>query len=124
MTDGSAAPSNLAAAVLVVEDEPAIRRLVRRILTRAGFRVTAVGGVAEAVTHLRAAGYDLMLSDVRLPDGSGAALCSQALRLSPGLRTVLMSGAADDRARRLVERGMPFVAKPFSPEELLRAVRG
>ncbi len=114
-------------AVLVVEDEEAVRRLVHRVLSANGYTVFAVGSTEEARNVIAAHGNEisLVLTDVILPDGTGPELCRQLEQKHPSLRVLYMSGyAADGIARRSVlEPGAPFLAKPFGPEDLLGKVR-
>lgn len=109
--------------ILLIEDEPHVRRLAQQFLTQAGYRVVAAGSCAEA----HAANdnlFDLVVSDVVLPDGNGLDLMQQFKAQCPGLRCVLSSGYADIHQRwpEIAERSWAFLMKPFSQEALLRAV--
>jgi len=109
--------------VLVVEDEPTIREVVRRMLVRAGYTVVTAESAAEALQAARdLRGIDVLLSDVMLPDMSGTELMQPIARLQPGIRTVLMSGyAAGDVAA--LPPGVAFIEKPFSADSLMAALR-
>jgi PAS domain S-box-containing protein len=105
--------------VLVVEDERAVRQLVHRALTQAGYRVTMAGDATEALEIL--AGPEpvhVLVSDLVLPGMSGTELAAEADQHQPGIAVVLMSGHAGPRP----EKGVVLV-KPFAPAELIRRVR-
>jgi len=105
------------AAVLVVEDEPGVRELIKRLLTLAGREVVAVSGprAALAVLHRQPA-IPLMLVDVVMPEMNGYDLATEARIISPGVQVVFMSAFAQDTARHPVRDG--FLAKPFTAESL------
>jgi two-component system, cell cycle sensor histidine kinase and response regulator CckA len=112
--------------ILVAEDEDAVRDVVRRILTRSGYRVLAAHNAVEAIALFEGAEkVDLLLSDVIMPGLSGKELADALLRLDPSLRTVMMSGYTDDLLgiAELDGRDESFLQKPFSAEELLAVVQ-
>ena len=112
--------------VLVVEDMPAILRLSRATLEDAGYRcLTAGDGLAALAFLSRAAEIDLIVTDVVLPHVRGAALAAQFRRARPALPVLFVSGyTAEDVVRRgLLDEGLPFLEKPFSPPELVARVR-
>jgi CheY-like chemotaxis protein len=113
--------------VLVVEDEDAVRRIVRVALESTGYRVIEARGGAEALEAARAhaGGIDLVVTDVVMPEMSGRALAERLVLADPGLRVLYMSGYTDDAVMRhgIVESGVPFLQKPFSPLALARKVR-
>lgn len=104
--------------VLVVDDEPILRRFVAQVLTAAGYEVlTAVDGrEAQAIAEHADAALDLVLTDIRMPNLDGLELGRALAALRPQLPVIYMSGfgppAADMSALR-------FIAKPFHPDELL-----
>ena len=114
--------------ILVVEDEAAVRALVARALREAGYTVleAANGAVAEDVAREHAGELALLLADVVMPGISGRELADNLRSLRPGLLVLFMSGYTEDIVvRQGVQRAeVPFLAKPFTPSELLRAVRG
>jgi len=120
-------PSFDPALVLVVEDEPAVRTLVRRTLEGVGLAVLeAENGreALEAVARMREPPR-LVLTDVIMPGLNGREL-SEALGLSqPGLPVLFMSGYTGDDvlARSLLPAHAPYIQKPFAPEELVTRVR-
>jgi CheY-like chemotaxis protein len=114
-------PSGSGQAVLVVEDEEAVRESTRRILAANGYSVLTAGCGAEALELCReGVGIDLLLTDVVMPGMSGRALAASIGEMKPDLRVLYMSGYTDRQldvgdSRRLIE-------KPFNTETLLRGV--
>ncbi|MGH7710558.1 MAG: PAS domain S-box protein [Gemmatimonadaceae bacterium] len=113
--------------VLVVEDDPAIRLLTRRILEKRGYRVLLAATPTEALDV--AVEYDgwiaLLVTDVVLPGMSGRVLAEQLVLHRPGIRTLYMSGYTDDAVvqRGVLERATQFIQKPFGQDAFLRKVR-
>ena len=109
-------------AILVVEDEPAVRRLVRSVLEGEGYRVHEAANGREALEFLerRASHVDLILTDVVMPDINGPELVTRLGALGHSARILFMSGYADSKllSRGLNERTMRILRKPFTPDEL------
>ena len=121
-----AAPARGSGRVLVVEDEPALARFVKRALSRAGYEVTVCATGAAALRAVaEAAAVDLVLSDVAMPGMTGDALARELRRLRPALPVILMTGFSHTvTAERARELGLAAVLhKPVSADELARAVR-
>ncbi|WP_439599127.1 ATP-binding protein [Falsiroseomonas sp.] len=112
-----------AARILVVEDQPEIRAMIERMLSRSAHRVRSVPGGREALALLEAGEtFDLVLSDVLMPDDmDGVALARSIHALRPDLAVLLMSGYAPDGA---VPDGAVkgFLRKPFTRRALQEAV--
>ena len=113
--------------ILLVEDDPAVRVVASRILSRQGYRVleAPTPAAAEGIVAMHQGVIDLVITDLVLPGMSGRELAELLHAVEPTLKVIYMSGYTDDAVirRGLIERGMPFLAKPFSVEELLRRVR-
>jgi two-component system alkaline phosphatase synthesis response regulator PhoP len=110
--------------VLVVEDDPAIRRGLVDALQFAGYRVIACAdGEAGRDTALAAA-LDLAILDVMLPKCSGFAILAEVRKARPGLPVILVTarGAEQDRVHGLQTGADDYVVKPFSSKELLARV--
>lgn len=111
--------------VLVADDEPAIRRLVRQLLVAHGYRVVVARSGAEAQRQLAAPpSVDLVLSDVTMPDGDGIDLVRWLMASAASVPIVLMSGREDagsipDEVRA---RCAGFLVKPLTTSTLLMAV--
>jgi len=120
-------PEPLRETILVVDDEAGIRGLVRKILKREHYHVLEAGSAEEALTIAmsRAAPIDLLLTDVMLPGLSGPDLARRMYEASPALRVLYISGYTDDPSVEAGQYppGSQFLAKPFTLNALLRAVR-
>jgi PAS domain S-box-containing protein len=115
--------------VLLVEDEDAVRGLLRQFLTGQGYRVLEASAGEEAVklVEKEEAPIDLMLSDIVMPGMSGTELAEKLGQMQPSVRVLLMSGYTE-RLEGFVDRGtgkggVNFLQKPFSMEALARKVR-
>jgi PAS domain S-box-containing protein len=107
--------------VLLVEDEEAVRQLVRRILEGRGYKVILArhGGEALEIIHQTDVPIHLLLTDAVMPVLSGPELLRRAIALRPGMKLAIMSGYTD----RPAVTGVPFIGKPFTPAELEKRVR-
>ena len=112
--------------ILIVDDEPALRRTLERALRPRGFDVTAVGDPHLVYELLESSEPDLVLLDIHLPGLPGDALYLALARRWPGLasRVVLMTGdpGALDRDWPAELRQRPVLLKPFSLDDLHDAV--
>ena len=107
--------------MLVVEDEPQVRELIRLVLMRAGHEVVAVPGPHAALVALnRQPATSLMLVDVVMPEMDGYDLVAEARKISPNIHVVFMSAFARDTTRHSSADG--FLAKPFTAETLTTIV--
>ena len=111
--------------ILVAEDEPAVRALVRNTLERQGYRVLEArdGGEALAMAHEYSGRIDLLLTDVAMPVMDGRELASRLRHSFTGLRVIYMSGYVDDVLRPMEPRNGPFFQKPFTATALAQLVR-
>ena len=113
--------------VLLIEDDPSVRRLSREILLRLGYSVTeaASGRAGLALGSDDTRHFDLALCDVILGDMSGPAVYEALRALRPNVRVLYMSGYADEAIVRtgVLEEGQPFLQKPFTPQDLAVKIR-
>ncbi len=114
----------LAGRVLVVDDDAAIRTVVREALRRAGHVVEAVGTIADMQRAIGTFAPDVLITDVMLPDGDGLDLVPELLERHPGLPIIVLSARNTlATAVRATEQGaFDYLPKPFDLEELGRAV--
>ena len=123
----SATPKGNNETILLVEDEPSVRSLARRVLVRAGFRVLEAASPTDALRlaeqHSRE--IKLVLSDVVMPEMSGPALVLELEEMCPGCRVLFISGYTDDEVigRGLGSENMDLLQKPFSAQQLVERVR-
>lgn len=113
--------------ILVVEDEPLMRASLVRMLASLQVEIIAVGTVAEARRALTDGGVDLVITDVSLADGeSGVEVARAAAGLRPAPPVIAVSGYAEaSDGLALGKAGVAaFLAKPFTPTELLELVEG
>ena len=114
--------------IFVVEDEPTLRALVRRVLERGGYQVVeASSGLAalelwkENKTHV-----DLLLTDMVMPDGiSGRQLAEKLKADNPKLKVIYTTGYSSDLMGKEVslQEGVNFLQKPYPPQKLVETVR-
>jgi CheY-like chemotaxis protein len=112
--------------ILLVEDDPVVRHVVRLLLELGGDVVLEAKDGDEALTlsGTHQGPIDLLLTDVMMPGPSGAEVCRRVRESRPGIPTLFISGFYPEAVfpdQRLPE-GAAFLAKPFMPEELTDAV--
>jgi DNA-binding NtrC family response regulator len=113
--------------VLLVEDELQVRNLTERLLMMAGYRVLSAASATEALalTMDHRGVIDLLLTDVVMPVMSGCQLAKDLCGQRPELRVLYMSGYDNNIINNygVFEPETNFLAKPFSPEQLLGKIR-
>ncbi len=112
--------------ILVVEDEPSLRKLIKGMLVRLGYRVSLAANGNEALMLVEEKGEipDLLLTDVVMPGFSGPELAKRLQRVMPQLRVLYMSGYTDDTIAHhgILDPEMPFIQKPMSAAALAEKV--
>ncbi|MDQ3937796.1 MAG: ATP-binding protein, partial [Chloroflexota bacterium] len=112
--------------ILAIDDEPSVRGLLERSLSRAGHQVTLAGSGADALREARQKDFDLMLIDHRMSAMDGIETYRRLVELRPGLRgrAVVMSGDTLNPALRefAVSHGLRMLAKPFDVASLLTVI--
>jgi two-component system, cell cycle sensor histidine kinase and response regulator CckA len=113
--------------ILLVEDDPAVRALTRRLLERSGYRVLEAtnGTVALQKAQEYDGRIDLLLTDAVMPELGGRELAERLLTERTDLAVLCMSGYTDDAVLRhgMLTEGVAFLEKPFTPDGLLAKVR-
>jgi PAS domain S-box-containing protein len=113
--------------VLIVEDEPAMREVTRRILSRSGYHVivAASGHEAIEIAARHTGDIDVLLTDVVMPRMLGKEAAERIRALRPGVQVLFMSGYAQGvlDCRGVVEVGVNLIQKPFSEAQLLVTLR-
>jgi PAS domain S-box-containing protein len=111
--------------ILVVDDDETVRSVIARVLTRRGYRVLeAQGGQDALAIASRDEPIALVVSDLTMPEMSGRELVERIRRQRPGVRVLLTSGfsAESFAGRGAAETALPFLEKPFTPDDILRKV--
>jgi CheY-like chemotaxis protein len=112
--------------ILLVEDETSLRVLAQKLLEKAGYKVMAASSGAEALEKWRhkASHIDLILTDMVMPGGiSGKQLADRIWAIDPTARVVFTSGYTNELSdETLAREKLQFLAKPYSPPEMLRVI--
>jgi len=124
--DGGSSPSGRET-VLVVEDEDVVRELIRQILEESDYTVITAPDGEEAIEVATASKIPvhLVITDVIMPKMGGPEAAKSLEKLFPGVSILYMSGYTDEAIVRhgVLEPGISFLEKPFTPDALLRKVR-
>jgi two-component system, cell cycle sensor histidine kinase and response regulator CckA len=113
--------------VLVVDDEPEVRKLVAAMLVRNGYKVLSADTGENAIRLFRNnPDTELLLTDVVAPGMSGPMIADEIAALKPGIKVLFMSGYDGTQVvqRYVIEKGYSLLVKPFTVEQLERKVRG
>jgi DNA-binding NtrC family response regulator len=112
--------SDTATSVLIVDDEPGIRTALRASFLRHGWRVETASGVREAVRNLEGKEFDLVVTDIRMPDGTGMEVLRSVRQLSPGTAVILLTafGSVPDAVTAMRDGALDYLTKPISFEQL------
>ncbi len=109
--------------VLLVDDDLSILRVIKRILERKGYAVTAVSTGKEALTQINRNCFDASIVDVRLADISGLDIVKRITQVSPGTIRVVFTGSPGSSDFQSSAKNMDaFLLKPVNPEELLHVL--
>jgi PAS domain S-box-containing protein len=113
--------------ILVVEDDDTVRAVTSRMLEARGYRVLLADAGAEALTLVEqdAGQISLLISDVVMPDMSGRELANRVAQIRPDMHVLFVSGYTDETIayHGVLEQGVNFLQKPFTPDALARTVR-
>jgi two-component system cell cycle sensor histidine kinase/response regulator CckA len=111
--------------VLLVEDEPMVRSVAERALTRHGYKVMTADNGEDALEILaKGDPIDLLISDVVMPGMDGPTMVREARKSRPDLKILFMSGYAEEQLRKSIDiENVNFLPKPFSVTELAEAAR-
>ncbi|MBF0318936.1 MAG: response regulator [Nitrospirae bacterium] len=107
--------------VLVIDDEYIVRVSCKRVLETDGYTVSLSSSVSDGIKLMESEGFDLLLTDLIMPEMDGFELLKLVRDKWPSLRIVVMTGyGTNEAANKSLELGADdFIKKPFLPEELL-----
>ncbi|KAA3612755.1 MAG: response regulator [Planctomycetota bacterium] len=123
-TKGKGTASN----ILVVDDDSEIRDMLKQLLDFAGYTITLAGNGKEALEKLEEQDFQLMVTDIVMPDADGLEVIMNARKIRPELQIIAMSGGGHGSPDNYLKLASAFGAdrallKPFTPQELLDAVQ-
>lgn len=110
--------------ILIIEDDIAFGKMLTTFLERKGYDVDACTTGAKAKELMEAGSYDLIITDLKLPDTNGLDVLDLQRELSPASETIMMTGYADvTTAVEAIKKGaLDYISKPFRPEELVMVI--
>ncbi len=110
--------------VLLLDDDPAMQRLIAAVLRRAGYRVDVVSTGVQAVEKIAKVDYDVLLLDLMTPTEGGVTVIRQLKKTNAALlkRVVLVTASPESILKSIARDAAAVVHKPFEPAQLLAAV--
>lgn len=117
--------SHMPRRILIVDDEPSIRTVLRAHMKRAGYEVLLCADGAEAVEVLSREGVDLVVSDLKMPNLDGMGLLAHCRGHHPGLPVILITahGTVDSAVEAIKQGAQDYITKPFDADELQMVIR-
>jgi DNA-binding response OmpR family regulator len=111
--------------ILVVDDDPTVLKSCQRVLEAEGFDVYLVPSADKALEAMRNDDFALLLVDIKMPQRDGIYLMSEIMKEWPNIPIIVMSGYdTEQTVQQAMETGAAsFIAKPFTPTELLNALQ-
>jgi len=111
--------------ILVVDDDPYFLRVLSRILAGENFRVKTAEGAAQAAQALREDSFDVVVSDLRLPDGDGLSILQEIRQAGAETPVVIMTayGEVDSYIAAMNAGATEYLSKPVKTEELIDVIR-
>jgi len=111
--------------ILVVDDDPIVLVSCRRVLEAEGFSVVAASSVDQAIEEAVAQGFDLIITDIKMPMRDGIQLMKRVSSWRKRTPVIAMSGypTSESVQSSLTSGAFVFLPKPFTPEELVSALR-
>ncbi len=106
--------------ILIVDDEEGMRRLLSRVLGRAGYDAVAVGSGAEALRQVASDRFDLVVTDIKMPEMDGLQLLEELKEFEPSLPIIVMTayGTIENAVQALRLGAYDYIAKPFETDEI------
>lgn len=109
------------ATILIIEDNESMSKMLKQTLTAEGYKIFLSADKPEGVEKIQRESIDLVLSDLRLPSGSGIEILEAAREQSPFIPVIIMTayGTVEEAVRAVKEGAYDFITKPFDTEHLL-----
>ena len=106
--------------ILLVDDEDGMRRLLSRVLSREGYETTAVSNGAEALRHVANDRFDLVVTDIKMPEMDGLELLRELKEFEPSLPIIVITayGTVENAVEALRAGAYDYIAKPFETDEI------
>lgn len=125
MTESQPRSSGEIASVLVIDDEPGMRTALQAHFLRHGWQAETAAGVREAADKISCKDFDLVVSDVRMRDGSGFEVLQEVHKMSPSTRVILLTafGSVADAVTSMRSGAFDYLTKPVSFDQLQSAAR-
>ena len=110
--------------ILLIEDDISFCKLLEKFLVKKQYEVSIAFSAAEARSAIKSESFDLILTDLRLPDSDGIGLMSEFKNSHPQIPVVLMTGYSDvNTAVKAIKNGAAdYISKPFNPDEVLLVI--
>src|SRR5690606_400892 len=111
--------------ILLIEDDVAFSAMLERFLKKNAFEVDATYSSEEAQKKMKASRYDLVFTDLRLPDDDGISVLTKVKDQHPDTPVILMTGYAEvSTAVKAMKKGaFDYISKPFNQDEVLAVIR-
>lgn len=111
--------------ILVVDDEQSMREVLALLLKKQGYEVSAASGCAEALKALKADSFDLVVTDLKLPDGVGLDVLSKAKEIDPDTQVIMITafGSAETAVEAMKLGAYDYIGKPFKVDRIQVTVR-
>jgi DNA-binding NtrC family response regulator len=115
----------MTARILVVDDEDSQRKIIMDVLSHADFEVTQASGVGEALRQIEGDSLDLIITDLKMEDGTGMEVLAEAKHLTPETEVLVMTayGSIEGAVQAMREGAYDYLTKPFDRDVLLVSVR-
>ena len=106
--------------ILIVDDEDGMRRLLSRVLTREGYETSAVANGAEALRLVASERFDLVVTDIKMPEMDGLQLLAELKEYEPSLPIIVITayGTIENAVQALRSGAYDYIAKPFENDEI------
>jgi CheY-like chemotaxis protein len=109
--------------VLVIDDEPSVRKVLRDILATFGFQTDAVGDGPAGIAQFRQHGYHVVVTDLLMPGMTGVEVATKLRDIDPNVGVILLTGSSSPAVSAEAKRDrLSLLQKPVSPDQLVTAV--